>query len=198
MGGQGERDEGEDERAGGRFGGGKRPPMMGVKRSAKKRPRSSTHRGPLLFVAFVFARRRLPLYPTERRKASAVPRPGAHMAEQPGTVAFTARNTQDARNYGLSIISYASRYLLNIGACLFLRRACVSRREKEREKRVSSVKDGEYFLFCESFDTWPNVGDRLLFDLTGSLRDSALRKSHRRPSCAPENSRGMPNKQVYY
>lgn len=76
---------------------------------------------------------------------------------EPGRV-YSARNTQDARNYGLSIISYASRYLLNIVPAYFSGEfAC-------RGKRVSSkggeaVRRRERFLFfLAGFATARRVG----------------------------------------
>lgn len=66
------------------------------------------------------------------RKNRTGPSRGAHMTISLST---QARNTQDARNYGHPIISYASRYLLNIyRARLFLRRACVQPRTERRRR----------------------------------------------------------------
>lgn len=112
----------------------------------------STHRA-LLFVA-VF-RSKVPLYPPNGGRRYPWSLRGPH--GEPGRV-YSARNTQDARNYGLSIISYASRYLLNIVPAYFSGEfAC-------RGKRVSS-KGGEgvrrrerLLFFLAGFDTTQCVG----------------------------------------
>lgn len=115
----------------GRFGGGKSPSMMGVKCSAKERPRS--RRTVPFCLSRCFARRALCILRTE---VGGIPWSLRGPHGEPGRV-YSARNTQDARNYGLSIISYASRYLLNIVPAYFSGEfAC-------RGKRVSSKGGGE-------------------------------------------------------
>lgn len=137
----------------GRFGR-EEAPMMGVKRSAKKRRSRRTEA--LLFVAACSLASPFVSYRTEGGIRGPLAGLLTWRSSRDGRV-YSPRNTQDARNYGLSIISYASRYLLNIGARLFLRRACVSRREGNG---VLRVKDGELDggSFSASFDTWPNAG----------------------------------------
>lgn len=125
---------------GGRFGGGKRLPMMGVKRSVKKRPRS--RRTEPFCLSRRFARRSLCILPNPIREASAIPSllsiAGPTWRTSRGRVrVYSTRNTQDARNYGLSIISYVSRYLLNIGVYFSGELAC----RGERETGVLRVKN---------------------------------------------------------
>lgn len=90
----------------------------------------STHRILLFVAAF---RSKVPLYPPNGGRRHPWSLRGPH--GEPGRV-YSARNTQDARNYGLSIISYASRYLLNIVPAYFSGEfAC-------RGKRVFSRRRG--------------------------------------------------------
>lgn len=134
----------------------------------------STHHT-LLFVA-VF-RSKVPLYPPNGGRRHPWSLRGPH--GEPGRV-YSARNTQDARNYGLSIISYASRYLLNIVPAYFSGEfAC-------RGKRVSS-KGGEglrragavpFFPCGFRHGSSPVWGCIVRADTeTGSRRNSASRKS---------------------
>lgn len=97
--GPGERNEGARERE--RFGGGKSLPMMGVKRSAKERPRS---RRTEPFCLSRRIRSKVPLYPTERREASAVPRRGPH-GEPAGMVAFIRHEIRKMRAIMVSQLS---------------------------------------------------------------------------------------------
>jgi len=75
-------------------------PMMGVKRSAKKRRSRRTE-------PFCLSRRirsKVPLYPTERREASAVPWRGPH-GEAAGTVAFIRHEIRKMRAIMVSQLS---------------------------------------------------------------------------------------------
>lgn len=119
------------------------------------------------------------------------------MAGLAGLARYSSRNTQDARNYGLSIISYASRYLLNVVPAYFSGElACRGARGKA-EGVLKGRRVGRRFLpsfFTVSFDT---AAWGILFGLytttdvpkSGSCRNSASRKCDRRLSRAPNTLR---------
>lgn len=119
------------------------------------------------------------------------------MAKQPGRSRLFG--TKYARCAQLWSLNYLVRVSLFIEyRCLFIPQA--SLRVAVREKRVSSVKDGELDggSFSASFDTWPNVG---------IVYCSALPEVFGIPRCAnrtadfrvlQKTAGHVQNKQVYY
>jgi len=129
------------------------PPMMGVKCSAKGRPRSVpcpfVCRGVSLEGPFVSSR-------TEVGGKSLY---GAHMANP---VAFIRHEIRKMRAImGLSIISYASRYLLNIVPAYFSGEfACRGKRVSLEGWRGDKTTGARllFFFILAGFDTTRRVG----------------------------------------
>lgn len=168
------------------------PPMMGVKCSAKKRPRS--RRTVPFCLSRCFARRSLCILRTEVGSIRGSLR-GPH--GEPGRV-YSARNTQDARNYGLSIISYASRYLLNIVPAYFSGEfACRGKRVSSKGGRGAKTAGAVPFSprgfrhgsACEDCIVRADTE-------TGSCRNSTSRKSRPQTFACSKNAARRINRRI--